>query len=73
MISLLTQECVLVFFFLFLVFSSHLCLKPLKTKNLKPKKTKFSFNYYEGNVKNDALLFFFCQDLTQKLHENVKL
>ena len=48
------------FFSFAFVFGSHLRLKSLKTKSLKPKGTIFSFNHYEGNVKNHTLLFFFC-------------
>ena len=42
------------------VFGSHLRLKSLKTKSLNSKGARFSFNHYEGNVKNHTLLFFFC-------------
>ena len=58
-IFLFLYRNVLLFFSLFFfVFSSHLRLKPLKIKSLKPKGTRFSFNHYENNIKKCYFIVF---------------
>ena len=46
------------FFSFAFVFGSHLRLKSLKTKSIKPNGARFSFNHYEGNVKKSYFIVF---------------